>query len=333
LLSAAARTAPHNEPSSPTPGGSLACPSEASHCQLGPLQFPLVPTQARRSSEFDEVSFENPPVNEVALAAYFPSETVDVQALASFSREVRSELPDQQSQPVLPPVVETFDTPPQMPSIQIQVGGATTFPRMWFTSPGDAQLVQIQHDRLTLNWRDLEQGLEYPRYDTLRMRFLHLLERLVAALTESGRPTHITLCEVTYVNPIEDIAHPGPGGTAGHPDLSHIVNRVRDAPRAAFLQTPEDMQLQARWRIPGGDGAGQEGAPVGRLYASAIPAVKAQVTPLYILTLVARVFPVGGDVPAAMGALDLGHRWVVRGFKDLTTAEMHAAWGLVEDGT
>jgi uncharacterized protein (TIGR04255 family) len=291
-----------------------------------------VPSQARRSSEFDEVSFENPPVTEVALAAYFPPGTVDVQALASFSRELRSELPDQQPQPVLPPVIETFDSPPQMPSIQIQVGGPTTFPRMWFTSPGDAQLVQIQHDRLTLNWRDLEQGLDYPRYDTLRARFLHLLERLVAALVESERPTLVTLCEVTYVNPIEDIAHPGPGGSTGHPDLSHIVNRVQSAPPTAFLQTPEDMQFQARWRIPGGDRPGEGTAPVGRLYANVIPAVKAQVTPLYLLTLIARVFPVGGDPQATMSALDLGHKWVVRGFKDLTTAEMHAAWGLVEEG-
>ncbi len=33
-----------------------------------------------------------------------------------------------------------------------------------------------------------------------------------------------------------------------------------------------------------------------------------------------------------MQALDLGHKWVVLGFKDLTTSKMHRRWGLNEEG-
>jgi len=37
--------------------------------------------------------------------------------------------------------------------------------------------------------------------------------------------------------------------------------------------------------------------------------------------------PSGDTVDRAMKALDVGHEWVVLGFEDLTTAEMHEYWG------
>ena len=52
--------------------------------------------------------------------------------------------------------------------------------------------------------------------------------------------------------------------------------------------------------------------------------------PIYLVNLTARVMPNGDTVDRAMKALDLGHEWVVLGFEDLTTAEMHKHWGLRE---
>jgi hypothetical protein len=49
--------------------------------------------------------------------------------------------------------------------------------------------------------------------------------------------------------------------------------------------------------------------------------------PIYLANLTARVMPNGATVDRAMKALDVGHEWVVRGFDDLTTAEMHRHWG------
>ncbi len=92
-----------------------------------------------------------------------------------------------------------------------------------------------------------------------------------------------------------------------------------------FLSEPEDARLQARWRIPG-----DNGAPVGRLYAAADPAFNLDGTPIYLLTLTARLLADQAEPSAAVELLDLAHDWIVRGFKDLTTDEMHTTWGLEE---
>jgi hypothetical protein len=44
------------------------------------------------------------------------------------------------------------------------------------------------------------------------------------------------------------------------------------------------------------------------------------------LTLTARGAPIGAGVAGALEFLDLGRRWIVRGFADLTTERMHIAW-------
>jgi hypothetical protein len=141
----------------------------------------------------------------------------------------------------------------------------------------------------------------------------------------------VNVCEVTYVNPIED---PGPGASDGvgqtHPDLAEIINRFRPRPPDAFLPEAEDAQLQARWRIPAEE-IGCSGDPAGRLHLSVAPGLKPpDNTPIYMANLTARVMPEAGTADSVMKALDVGHKWVVLGFTDLTTDRMHQHWGRVK---
>jgi uncharacterized protein (TIGR04255 family) len=191
------------------------------------------------------------------------------------------------------------------------------------------ELVQLQPHRLTLNWRRPDADAPYPRYELLRRRFRQHLKRLTDALDEAGQLHPINLSQVTYVNPIE---YPG-AGTIGlaHPDLAKIINRLRPRPRDAFLPETEDAQIQTRWRIPAEAVGRRTGPPAGRLHLSVAPGLKPPgETPIYIANLTAHVMPRGGSVDRAMDALDVGHEWVVLGFKDLTTSEMHTHWGLRE---
>lgn len=72
--------------------------------------------------------------------------------------------------------------------------------------------------------------------------------------------------------------------------------------------------------------------PCGRLYVQASPALsQPENLPIYILQLMARVVPSGVEPKAVDNAVELAHRWVVFGFKDVTTKKMHAHWGLEED--
>ena len=280
----------------------------------------------QNESQYDYVSFDNPPVAEVALTVQFEAGTVGAEALGQFAMEVRAELPKRQHQMVAPAIAETFDKAIIAPPFEIQMESESQLPRTLFLSEDGVQLVQLQHDRLTLNWREVGAGGEYPRYVALRRRFLDLLSLLASSLEDQEHELVVNTSEVTYVNPIEYVGKKG-----GHADLAKIINRLRTRPRDAFLPVAEDAQLNARWRIPGDELDVPGEAPAGRLYLSATPGLRPpENAPIYLVNLTARVLPSAGDLENAMKALDVGHKWVVCGFKDLTTSQMHRRWGLKE---
>jgi uncharacterized protein (TIGR04255 family) len=273
-------------------------------------------------SELELVTFERPPLSEVGLSVQFARpDVVDLDVLAAFTAATREHLPQREHHPPMPPIVETFNDTPRPMSFNIQFQGQLTLPRTWFISDDQVHLVQLQPDRLSFNWRRIDE-IAYPRYSDIRQHLMHYLDLLYRCVREAGGadPT-VNLCEVAYINPIK-IAGSAPNE---HPDLGRVLRRVRDE-RSLFLPEPEDTQLQERFRIPG------ESGPIGRLYLAATPAVAgAPPEPVYMVNLAARVLVTGHEVAHVCQALDLGHEWVVRGFRDATTEETHALWGLREE--
>jgi uncharacterized protein (TIGR04255 family) len=251
---------------------------------------------------------------------------------------LRRELPRRSRQPLVPRNEERFDQQ-RAPSFEVRFEGPTDFPRVVFESANRVELIQLQPHRLTLNWRQPQADADYPHYTALRKRFRSRLKVLFDALDELGQPHPVELSEVTYVNPIDcpgDSAADDVGRT--HPDPANIINRFKHRPSNAFLPEAEDVHLQARWRIPNAGGQ-----PIGRLHLSVEPGLRPpqpadlrrgagehapEPTPIYLVNLTARVMPGGATVDKAMKALDVGHKWVVLGFTDLTTTKMHRIWGL-----
>lgn len=285
--------------------------------------------------EYEFVSFSEPPVNEVALSIQFGPETFDLATYGLFVHRLREAYPDVQRQPVLPPIVETFDQLPGIPSINIQFADPAAMPRLWLITKEGTELVQLQHDRISYNWRRLAADVRYPRYSHIRERLTGVLSALNESLNEakgqiepSGSWRSASLCEVAYVN---TIAYGSPTEAKSHPDLARAVSRIRSASESDFLGPPEDAQFNARWRIPGSAlGVGEH--PVGRLHVSANPSFSpSQQEPIYIMTLTARInLASNSSQESAMDALDLAHKWVVLGFEDLTTEEAHGHWGKTE---
>lgn len=279
-----------------------------------------MPTPEPRSP-FDLVRFKRPPVTEVALTAQFGEPIVDLATLGLFAEQIQKQFPNQSQRPPAAPIEpETFDqTPTGPPPFRIQFAQDVQLPRLWFESASHDQLVQLQADRLSVNWRLLDgDPTEYPHYDELRKVFERQLNRLRRIVKKRGRDLDVTACEVLYVNPIEPVGKAAPGM---HPDLAGVLNRVSRSPTNAFLGRPEDSQYQARWRIPGPDGQS-----IGRLYLSAEPAVSDADQSIYLVQLVGRTIPSGSQTKAVMKALDAGHAWVVQGFTDVTTKTMHKIW-------
>lgn len=290
----------------------------------------MPPTKRLRRPASELVSFQRPPVQEVVLSMQFESDTFGLEAFGRFALATRDQLPERQQHPVVPPMAETFDPAAAPLPVQIRLEPATGLPRTWFLSADGKELVQLQHDRFTLNWRLIEEGATYPRYKRLRRRFNELLKMLIADDRDPARQYLVNLCEVTYVNTIEPI-----GATALRkglrPQLSDLINRVGRRPRNAFLPRAEDAQLLVRWQIPGSE-IGEADGPAGRLYLQAGPGLNPKTAvPIYVVNLTAHVVPRMGNIRDAMRAMDVCHKWAVLGFKDVTTARMHRVWGLKEE--
>ncbi len=267
-------------------------------------------------------NFQNPPVAEVALGVYFIAPLgVRAAQMGHLWDRWRDRYPKTDDQPPLPPVVpETFPSPPMAMSIQLTGG----FPglRVRYLSESGDRVVQVQQDRLVLNWRRTPGSEEYPRYRRLRPELETALKEFEIFLHDEGLVLPpVSQAEVTYVNPI-------PMAALGEQrDLGRLIAPWSGENSDAFLPMPEDARIDLRYPIP----HPTTGEPVGRLYVQGAPAVHqppgvTEAEQVYMLQLFARGRPLGTDLQGAVAFLDLGHDWVVNGFTSLTTRRMHDEW-------
>ena len=142
--------------------------------------------------------FERPPLTEVALGVVFEPVEIGAVGLAELSQRWRDEFPNVQEHTALPPL---FQPAQPGPGLVVEVGHPPL--RLWMLTEAADRLVQVQRDRLVVNWRRISDG-EYPRYHALRA----LLDRKVADLWSffHERTVPIPLpaaVEATYVNTID----------------------------------------------------------------------------------------------------------------------------------
>jgi uncharacterized protein (TIGR04255 family) len=268
------------------------------------------------------VNFKRPPVTEVVLAIQFEQKVIDLEVLAEFTARVKADFPGRAQRAPLPPM-EEIDRQGSGPQFSLELVSDFQMPRTWFTSADEQKILQLQDDRFVFNWqRPNPTGTDYPRYLQLREAFRERLAQLVESVHAADKEMPGTnFCEVTYVNQV-------PLGTGqGELRLTDVLAAVQ-APEYSFLPEPDDQQYGARFPIaPEGDGG-----PRGAMFVNAAPASRPDGTPMYVMNLTSRLVPGGNDPDSAWFALDLGREWIVRGFVELTTKEMHERWGYEEGG-
>lgn len=256
------------------------------------------------------VTFDKPPVEEVAFAVQLTEAQLAVEDFAAIGGVLRDELPVRQVQPSLPRMAD----PVQGPVFTFGPVNVS-LPRFWFVSADGHRLMQVQEDRIAFNWRRLGREVEYPRYASLRAEFVRILGNLAEKVPALGQ-LRADFCEVTYVN--ELAGQP----SVGHVSLDRVLRVARPLPRNAFLPAPIESQWAAAWQIQPTNGRHS-----GRLSAEARPVLRQRDNrPIYLLTMTAAM---PGEVMGqeqVLGQLDVAHEWVVRGFADLTTKTMHEEW-------
>lgn len=253
--------------------------------------------------------FGNPPVVEVALGIQFRSiYGLRPIELAPLRDRWRPKYPLVQEQPPQPPFIEAVGLAPVQFSL-----GPTLQSRLWFLDEPQAELVQLQHDRLTVNWRQTGDARAYPRYPHVRQVFLDRYSDLRAFVAEAALGSiDVTQAEVTYINAIEP-----EGARQGR--LEQVL-RVWQAATDHHLGEPEQARAALVFTVPD---IGQ--APV-RMYVTVDPAQRPDGQPVVFLTLTVRGAPADDGLDAALQFLDEAHSHVVRSFAELTPTAMHERW-------
>lgn len=266
--------------------------------------------------------YTNPPVKEVALSVMFERLAITTSQIgALWERGFRSEFPKTEDQPPIElPVERERERHPLQQQAVVQLMSVPTPVRAWFLTPSGTQLIQVQPDRFTHNWRAGGTDEPYPHYESIRARFVSELDSFVHFLQDERlgelKPTQ---CEVTYVNHIF-----GEGVWERHGELDRVF-RFWAGGRGEFLPPPDDARIVVRYAIPD-----DSGAFAGRLHISLQPAFRGtgeNERQVLLVTLTARGRPLGEGVAGALSFLELGHEWIVRGFTDVTTPAMQRAWG------
>ena len=275
-------------------------------------------TMTQLSRPEDLPDFGRPPVVETVLSLQFePIRRFSAVHVGLLWQEFRKDLPLTEEHPPLPPVGEAFEKPTQS-RVEVTIEEKPPLPRVWFLNESRTQLIQVQADRFIHNWRKSDgSSTPYPRYEPIRERFreeLAIFERFLSD-EELGRIV-INQCEVTYINHIE------PCGVWDRHGQMQKVFRDRTSLESSFLPEAEGVAVHQRFVIPD-----ETSGPVGRLHASVTPHwKKADGSPLLVLHLTARGAPLGEGADGAFAFFDLGRRWIVEGFTDLTTSDMHRVW-------
>lgn len=248
--------------------------------------------------------FERPPLQEVALAVGF-DEWSGLRAieLGPLWQSWRQEYPHLDEQPPLPP------EPGQGGTGFLVSFGAPPLGRHLFTSADGSRMLQLQADRLILNWRRPQGGGAYPRYPALRAEVQRRLSELQDfSRDRRGAPLLVRQVEVTYVNLI--------AGTGGVPALADVL--VGQAETADdWLGTLQEERLVRRWSAAGPEELS--------LSSVAAPGGVYEDSPVLALTLSVR-----GTVPTTervWDTLDSAHAHLVRSFTALTLPSMHERWG------
>lgn len=252
-------------------------------------------------------SFEHPPVIEVAVGAHFLQlPGLNTVALVRLADIWRDRYPTIQEQPALPPVS------PVAPGSQVMMFQVQNVPppqRFWLLSENQSMLVQIQHDRLLLNWRKLGDDDPYPRYGRLREDFSALWSDFARFVTAGDYGAfQPSLAEVTFFNRI-------PAASASAvPEAIAALN-----PHWSLEgHHATSFQIERAISSPGGR-SGQQNIALG--YRSQTGFIHLEITSRI------GIDTGSNDSTAILAALDDAHDIDVVAFDQITTESAHTAWG------
>lgn len=258
-----------------------------------------------RASIDDLADYDRPPVIEVVYGVVFaPLKAWKLPHIGLFWQRIMNEFPRcEHAFPI--PGTEFIDPVAGLP-----------IPRAWLINDADDRLVQLQPGRFLFNWRRRERAGPYPRYETLSGQFFQLFQEFQSFVAEKRLgDIEASEYELTYINHVFEQE-----GWEFPNDLGRVIEHLSwKRERYRFLPQPSPLAWQAKFDFPEGPGA---------LLVKLSPARHKEGKDLLTLELSARGLPDEASSDKMKRWFSHAHRWIVRGFEDLTSNEaQNALWG------
>ena len=265
--------------------------------------------------------YERPPVVETVLGIQFePIANFGNAQLGAFWKSLdATEWVSVADAPPMPAQLEQFGDAVRLPT-QFRIRfGQELRTRLQIKNRAGDRMVQVQHGRLHFNWLN-EGHASYPRYGRIRDGFNDVLQRFMAFIGRERlgefRPNQ---WEVTYRNSI-------PKGTVWNsPSDWGFFKPLGPVPTLPGLLEGESFSGEWHFVIPDRR---------GRLHIlwqhGLIPVQDNELEATVSLTLTARGPLVEGvdRLAAVDDGLELGHKTIVRSFRELMSDQANAYWGL-----
>lgn len=148
-----------------------------------------------------ELNFARPPVDEVVLSVLFQSlDSLLAPHLGQIWQEFRGAgFAHLAEQPPIPSVVEQFPNPIQ--EAQFHISNVPNLARIWFISEDNSEIIQVQRDRFTFNWRKTDLNQQYPGFSSICEKFEDFYNRFCKIIKDIniGEVTPLQY-ELTYIN-------------------------------------------------------------------------------------------------------------------------------------
>lgn len=266
-------------------------------------------------AERDRPDFDNPPVVETVLSVQFDK----LPAMRSvhfglFWQRVRDRFPNTQDRPALAPIFEQPQPLSQAVQLRFEVQEMLSLQRLWLLNEAGTEMMQVQNDRFIKNWRKSDEEREYPHYKpVIKPAFERDFREFQAFLADEGLgEARVNQCEVTYVN------HMIAGeGWDRWDEIEKIFTFLKQPPALPYPGRAEDFGFRTRFPI-----YGPKKEWIGRLHVDVQPSLRIPDNkPMYAMNLTAR-----GMCGTGFDFFDIGRRWVVKSFEQLTTPHMHQVW-------
>ena len=244
--------------------------------------------------------YENPPLNEVACGIGFtPLASLRTAHIGRYWESVKERYP------------ATEDAPPLATEGDLLLNPATGLPppRVWFLNQSLSRLIQLQHNKLYVNWRARDGELKYPRFPEIIADFnwaLDSLKRLIEA--NQLEPLNTEECDLTYINHLDV-----PKGTPLESFISYAFRDFHWTQGDRFLPRPDVLSWRAHFPMP---------ESRGHLSVRLYHATKREGgDAILVYELAAKGAPRTSSPDALTDWFAGAREMIVRGFSDMTTPE------------